>query len=111
VTADGVVRIANACREPELFWALKGAGGGTFGVVTRLTLKTWRLPDSFGIVATTIQAQSDSAYRRLLERFVAFYAEKLCTPQWGELAKLLPSNELQFGMNFQGLDEAEAAEI
>ena len=111
VTADGVVRIANACREPDLFWALKGGGGGTFGVVTRLTLKTWQLPDSFGIVVTTIQAQSDSAYRRLLERFVAFYAEKLCTPQWGELAKLLPSNELQVGMNFQGLDKVEAAQI
>ena len=54
VTADGVVRIANACREPDLFWALKGGGGGTFGVVTRLTLKTWQLPDSFGMVATTI---------------------------------------------------------
>jgi FAD/FMN-containing dehydrogenase len=93
VTADGVVRIANACREPDLFWALKGGGGGTFGVVTRLTLKTWQLPDPFGIVATTIQAQSDSAYRRLLERFVAFYAEQLCTPHWGELAKLLPSND------------------
>ena len=26
VTADGAVRIANACREPELFWALKGGG-------------------------------------------------------------------------------------
>ena len=53
MTADGVVRIANACREPDLFWALKGGGGGTFGVVTRLTLKTWQLPDSFGMVATT----------------------------------------------------------
>jgi hypothetical protein len=30
VTADGVLRIANACREPDLFWALIGGGGGTF---------------------------------------------------------------------------------
>src|SRR5581483_7481158 len=34
VTADGVRRIANACRHPDLFWALKGGGGGTFGIVT-----------------------------------------------------------------------------
>ncbi|HEY7473015.1 MAG TPA: FAD-dependent oxidoreductase, partial [Gemmatimonadota bacterium] len=34
VTADGHVRVANACAEPDLFWALKGGGGGTFGVVT-----------------------------------------------------------------------------
>jgi FAD/FMN-containing dehydrogenase len=111
VTAVGIVRTANACSEPELFWALKGGGGGTFGVVTRLTLKTWDLPSSFGIVTTTIEAKSPSAYRRLLERFITFYAEKLCTPHWGELAKLLPSNELQIGMNFQGLDKAQATEI
>jgi FAD/FMN-containing dehydrogenase len=34
VTADGKVRIANACSNPDLFWALKGGGGGTFGVVS-----------------------------------------------------------------------------
>jgi FAD/FMN-containing dehydrogenase len=34
VTADGAVRIANACTNPEPFWALKGGGGGSFGVVT-----------------------------------------------------------------------------
>ena len=30
--------------QPDLFWALKGGGGRTFGVVTRLTLRTDRLP-------------------------------------------------------------------
>jgi FAD/FMN-containing dehydrogenase len=35
VTADGNVRIANTCTNPELFWALKGGGSGSFGVVTR----------------------------------------------------------------------------
>ena len=44
VTADGAVCIANAVRNRELFWALKGGGGGTFGVVTRLTLRTHALP-------------------------------------------------------------------
>ena len=38
VTADGVTRIVNNAQEPDLFWALKGGGGGTFGIVTRLTL-------------------------------------------------------------------------
>ena len=41
VTADGDVKIANACSNPDLFWALKGGGGG-FGVVTRVTLRTHR---------------------------------------------------------------------
>jgi FAD/FMN-containing dehydrogenase len=30
VTADGAVRIANACSEPELFWGLKGGGGAAW---------------------------------------------------------------------------------
>lgn len=31
VTADGVVRTVNACRDPNLFWALKGAAAGRSG--------------------------------------------------------------------------------
>lgn len=34
VTADGQVRIASATRNPDLFWAVRGAGNN-FGVVTR----------------------------------------------------------------------------
>ncbi|HEY6432736.1 MAG TPA: FAD-dependent oxidoreductase, partial [Acetobacteraceae bacterium] len=111
VTADGAVRVANACREPELFWALKGGGGGSYGVVTRLTLRTWELPASFGAVSTTIRAKSDDAYGRLLGRFVAFYASSLCNPHWGELAGAMPGNRLKIGMNFQGLDKAQATAI
>ncbi|CAE6490648.1 unnamed protein product [Rhizoctonia solani] len=33
VTPDGVLRTANACQNSDLFWALRGGGGGTFGVV------------------------------------------------------------------------------
>ena len=46
VTADGVVRVVNACRNPDLFWAIKGGGGGSWGVVTRVTVRTHELPDS-----------------------------------------------------------------
>src|SRR5262249_55897620 len=35
VTTDGQIRIANACTNPDLFWALKGGGGSTFGVVSK----------------------------------------------------------------------------
>src|SRR5215831_14761501 len=65
VTADGAVRIANAARNPDLFWALKGGGGGTFGVVTRLTLRTHALPAYVGAVRTMITAASDAAYATL----------------------------------------------
>lgn len=70
VTADGVTRIVNENREPDLFWALKGGGGGTFGIVTRLTLATHPLPRTLDAVSLTLRARSDEAYRRLLARFM-----------------------------------------
>src|SRR6202043_187453 len=35
VTADGRVRIINACTNPDLYWGIKGGGGGSLGVLTR----------------------------------------------------------------------------
>lgn len=37
VTPDGILRVANQCQHPDLFWALRGGGGGTFGVVMEVT--------------------------------------------------------------------------
>ncbi|MDX2709891.1 FAD-binding oxidoreductase [Streptomyces sp. PA03-6a] len=44
VTAGGRVLRCSASENPELFWALRGAGGGQFGVVTRLTFDTQASP-------------------------------------------------------------------
>jgi FAD/FMN-containing dehydrogenase len=108
VTADGVIRIVNNAREPELFWALKGGGGGTFGIVTRLTLATHPLPENFGIVRLTLRARSDEAYRRLLARFVDFYASSLFNSHWGEQVRARSDNGLKVFMTFQGLTKSEA---
>jgi FAD/FMN-containing dehydrogenase len=109
VTADGQVRLANACTNPDLFWALKGGGGGSFGVITRLTLRTRELPEFFGGAFLTVQAKSDAAYRALIARFVAFYRERLFNPQWGEQVTFRPGNALGVAMVFQGLDGDAAA--
>jgi len=34
VTADGQQRTINECSDPDLFWAMRGGGGGTFAVLT-----------------------------------------------------------------------------
>ncbi|WP_200308550.1 FAD-binding oxidoreductase [Streptomyces adelaidensis] len=44
LTADGKQLIANATTNKDLFWALRGAGNGNFGVVTELRFKTHAAP-------------------------------------------------------------------
>lgn len=63
VLTDGTVLTCSPDREPDLFWALRGAGGGQFGVVTSLTfepvaaerttrfLLTWPLSAAADVVA------------------------------------------------------------
>ncbi|MEU6355735.1 FAD-binding oxidoreductase [Streptomyces sp. NPDC047072] len=44
ITADGRQLTANATTNKDLFWALRGAGNGNFGVVTELHFKTHPAP-------------------------------------------------------------------
>ena len=110
VTADGQTRVVNHAQAPDLHWALKGGGGGTFGVVTRLTLATHELPETVGAVRVAIQAHSDAAFRRLLAAFVDYYAQHLFNPHWGEQVRATPGNRLEVEMEFQGLSQADARE-
>ncbi len=107
VTADGDVKIANTCTNSDLFWALKGGGGG-FGVVTRVTLRTHTLPEFMGGVFATIKASSDEAYRRLIAKSLEFYAQSLFNPHWGEQFGFGPGGVLSIAMVHQGLDQHEA---
>lgn len=111
VTADGIVRTVNACTEPDLFWALKGGGGGSFGVVTKVTLRTHELPGLFGYVGARITAKSDAAFLELIARFLEFYGHSLLDPHWGESVKLTPDNALVVSMVWQGLDEQRARDV
>jgi FAD binding domain/Berberine and berberine like len=108
VTADGNVLLANACKHPDLFWALKGGGGGSFGVVTKVTLATYELPAFFGTVQGMIKANSDAAFRKLIGAFIRFYESALFNPHWGESVSLRADNTLFFHMVFQGLDQYQA---
>jgi FAD/FMN-containing dehydrogenase len=108
VTADGQVRIANACTNEDLFWGIKGGGGGSLGVVTRLTLRTRELPAFFGSIIGKIKASSDEAFRRLIGKFLSLYADALMNPHWGENVTFGTDSTFAAAMVFQGLNQEQA---
>ncbi|MEU3333383.1 FAD-binding oxidoreductase [Streptomyces sp. NPDC002144] len=52
ITADGKQLTANATTNKDLFWALRGAGNGNFGVVTELHFKTHPAPQAVSAYVT-----------------------------------------------------------
>jgi FAD/FMN-containing dehydrogenase len=111
VTADGAIRIANACTNPDLYWALKGGGGGSWGVVTKLTLRTYDLPQFMGWAWGTVKARSDEAFRKLIAQFVSFYTDNLLNPIWGEQVHFAPDNTFEISMSSHGLDSQSAQAV
>jgi hypothetical protein len=111
VTADGRIRIANPCTNSDLFWALKGGGGGTFGVVTNLTLRVRELPEFWGGALFRVQASSDDAFRRLLRYFVNFYRDNLFNDHWGEQAHVGGNNVLGISMVSHALSTEDANRV
>ncbi|CAE6541699.1 unnamed protein product [Rhizoctonia solani] len=80
VTPDGVLRVANSCQNTDLFWALRGGGGGTFGVVMEASIEVvphpvstvalqWEIGTSLGNVTailgliTNVASNSDKWVR------------------------------------------------
>ncbi|RAH66090.1 isoamyl alcohol oxidase [Aspergillus aculeatinus CBS 121060] len=71
VTADGQLRTINACSDPDLFWAMRGGGGGTFAVLTSykfqlypaVQINVYSLKASF--ITNTTTAGDASKYRGL----------------------------------------------
>ncbi len=108
VTADGTVRTVNEFSEPELFFGVRGGGGGTYGIVSRVTLLMHPIPDTVGLITGEIKATSDAAYRELIERFVEFYPVGLDNWHWGESVAFGPNNQLGFRLTFLDMPLAQA---
>ncbi|KAF9570159.1 hypothetical protein EC968_002138 [Mortierella alpina] len=71
VTADGSFKVANAFQNRDLFWALRGGGGGTFGVVVEATYKTHPAFDNIVVTATEVIFTEDKYLRDLTRRWFA----------------------------------------
>ncbi len=67
VLADGRIVTASAHQEPDLYWALRGGGGGHLGVVTSFTMKTFVAPT----ITRAYVAWPFSAARQVVPHFLA----------------------------------------
>ena len=108
VMADGSVQLVNECQHPDLFWALKGGGGGSFGVVTRLVLRTRELPELFGAVFGRVKANSDESFKKLIEKILLQYRNHLFNPAWGESISFHSDRSISVSMVFHGLNQDQA---
>ncbi|KAK6811559.1 hypothetical protein RU639_012688 [Aspergillus parasiticus] len=113
VTAQRGLVVANAHQNQDLFWALRGGGGGTFGVVTRATIRTY--PDVPVVVATlTIAVDGPDAtfwtkgVTTLLTELQEFNRENVA----GQfLLKRLPGRGIEGSITMYFLNETETERV
>ena len=94
VTATG--EVVDTKDDPELLWALRGAGNGNFGAVVELTIKIYPQPTMLGgrlvFSLTEIQTVFTNLHQLLVEEFPDEYSgDFLCAyvPQLGHIITLL----------------------
>jgi hypothetical protein len=57
VTPDGGIIVANQYQNADVFWAISGGGGGTWGVITSVTVNAYRMPNTV-FLSLTLSAQN-----------------------------------------------------
>ncbi|KDQ14876.1 hypothetical protein BOTBODRAFT_55073 [Botryobasidium botryosum FD-172 SS1] len=80
VTPDGQYRIANECQNTDLFWALRGGGGGTFGVVLETTQ---RVEPGMALQVASISFKQNATNPQAWLRLVVDNAKKWGSEGWG----------------------------
>ena len=82
VLADGSVVTANACQHSDLFWALRGGGGGTFAAVAELVVRTHAPPRTVLLGSHSFGAVDRAAFVDLLAQ-ATLVSRRFMAPPWG----------------------------
>lgn len=80
VTADGKVRVIDDANEPDLAWALRGAGNGFPGIVTRFKLKTYAAPAALKAGTYIFPIDQTAAAMAWVDTMIARGMLKDCEP-------------------------------
>ncbi|KAG0360738.1 hypothetical protein BGX24_005493, partial [Mortierella sp. AD032] len=78
VTSDGELLVANAYQNQDLFWALRGGGPGTFGVVVEAVMRTHPPLKNIIKAQITIISLFGSAMDKIMREFLSHHN------QWGK---------------------------
>ena len=82
VLADGSLVVADACTNADLFYSLRGGGGGLAGVVVEFTARAHRAPEWVMLGGGSFAASDAAGYQALLEQML-LYAKRVQDPALG----------------------------
>ncbi|KAJ5637058.1 FAD binding domain-containing protein [Penicillium lividum] len=120
VTADGELRVINQCNDPDLFWAMRGGGGGTYAVLTKyrvqlfpsLPIHTYTFTADFTNAGAHTNATKNVALREILTAHAKSQIEWSAQLVTGQVEyfpeKLAVSLVLPYGDNGSKLKSATA---
>ncbi|KAG8219079.1 hypothetical protein J3R82DRAFT_4838 [Butyriboletus roseoflavus] len=91
VTADGQIRVANEAQNPDLFWALRGGGAGSWGIVISATIQVYPSV-AVGASLLTILPSTSQNVTTLGIEFISFVAKY----QNAWINKGIPSSLIMF---------------
>lgn len=77
VTPAGDVITANSYLNSDIFWAIRGGGGGTFGVVVNLTLKAYPAPTLtvLGLDVVAKNGTTEKAWWKVISKLHGVFPE------------------------------------
>jgi FAD/FMN-containing dehydrogenase len=114
VTPDGKIVVANACQNSDLFWALRGGGGGTFGVIISFAMALY--PDEPTTLVTTSvhPLVNNSAHFYDAAAYALTQYPAIVDAGWAGYGQIAPSNTSvpgfgsSFGVSWFGFGRTEA---
>ncbi|KIJ69682.1 hypothetical protein HYDPIDRAFT_142171 [Hydnomerulius pinastri MD-312] len=74
VTADGQIRRINEAQDPDLFWAVRGGGSGSWGIITSITIQAYPAME-ISISSLTIEPNTTQDKARLAISFIALVGQ------------------------------------
>jgi FAD/FMN-containing dehydrogenase len=95
VTAAGELLTASECQNSDLFWALRGGGGSTFGVVVEAAVKTFPTPQTtvHSFSATVVGFDNATGYSLDFWRVAAYLQSEMARLRQGGMQGYYYTNQ------------------